>query len=140
MTVAAHFADFLQTRSWRADELRASGGARSRYTLLSSLTFVSAVHGPITAPAGMETDFASIPRFAFGYIAPDDPAIEYASVIHDFLYNIRGALQQDRAPLTRQQCDAVLREAMLASGARPAQAAVVYSIVRIFGGSHWKEE
>ena len=100
VAVEPSFVGFLDTRSWRPDALRKAGLARTCYTLRDSLTFVSAVHGAITAPIGLDTDLASIPRFAFVYIAPDDPAIEYASVIHDYLYSVGGLLPDGRI-LTR---------------------------------------
>ncbi len=136
MAVVPYFVGFLDTRAWRPEELRKAGISRTKYTLRASLTFVSAVHGPITAPEGMDTDLASIPRFAFAYIAPDDPAIEYASVIHDYLYSVCGKLPNGKI-LTREGCDEVLREAMKASGARWDQCALVYRAVRLGGGSHW---
>lgn len=106
------------------------------YTLLSDLVYESEKYGTIIAPAGLVTDFASIPRIAYTWMDPESPVIRYPSVIHDGLYNAGGKLIA--TTLTREQCDDVLREAMIACGARYTQAAVVYRAVRMFGGSHWK--
>lgn len=107
------------------------------YVVTSELRYESAAFGVLIVPAGMETDFASVPRIAWAYLDPEDPAILYASVVHDYLYGINGNVG-GRPPLTRGECDGVLREAMLASGARRSQAAVVWAAVRSFGGSHWQ--
>lgn len=109
---------------------------KQQYVLVEDFYYHSAAFGPITAPAGSPTDFASIPRIVWTYLSPEDPAILFASIIHDHIYSRRGKLPL--RTLTRAECDEVLREAMVACGARKSQAAVAYRAVRMFGGSHWK--
>lgn len=109
---------------------------KQMYVLERDFAYQSRAFGAIVAPAGMATDFASIPRLAYTYISPESPQILWASVIHDYLYGVLGQLPLRR--LTRAECDAVLREAMLECGARPTQAWLVYQAVRLGGGSHWK--
>ncbi len=106
------------------------------YVLERDFSYESPVFGLITAPAGMATDFASVPRIVWSYLSPEDPAVLFASLIHDHLYGVFGRLPTRR--LTRAECDAVFREAMLACGARSTQAAIAHRAVRLFGGSHWK--
>lgn len=109
---------------------------RQRYVLEHDFVYLSSAFGSITAPAGMETDFASVPRLVWTYLSPEDPCILYGSIIHDLLYQRGGRLPLRR--LTRAESDAVLREAMLVSGARRRQAAVVYHALRMFGASNFK--
>lgn len=110
---------------------------KQQYMLVEDFHYTSSAFGPITAPAGMVTDFASVPRLVWTYLSPEDPCILFGSLIHDFLYAVNGRLAL--RTLTRAECDEVLREAMLASGARSTQAAVVYRCLRMFGGGHWKK-
>lgn len=84
----------------------------------------------LVVPAGFITDFASIPRAIWAYLAPSDPVIRDAAVIHDYLYSTK--------MFTRKECDEILFEAMLELGARRTQAYIVYLSVRLFGFSHWK--
>lgn len=132
-----HFIGNLDTRSWTAERLLAGGYTSQRWDLLADLTFMHDTYGAIVAPVGMTTDLASIPRFAWAYIAPDDPAIEFPSIIHDRLYLLGGDLGDGRV-LTRQQADDVLIDGMTVCGARWDQMKIVRFAVRTFGGSHWK--
>ena len=124
------FTTTLTLRAWPP------AAPKQYYTLLSDLVYESDLFGTITAPAGLGTDFASIPRAAYSLLDPEDPVICYPSVIHDYLYAFQG--KTNGRIFTREEADSVLREAMLASGATSVQAAIVYRAVRLFGGSHWK--
>lgn len=129
----------LKLRAYHPEELKAVESDRQLYALLEDFRYVSDVFGEIVVPAGFVTDFASIPAGALWYVDDDSPAILFGSVVHDYLYTRCGDLGLgSRVSFNRQQADAVLREAMLACGARPAQALVVYLAVRAGGGSHWK--
>jgi hypothetical protein len=88
----------------------------------------------VRAPAGFITDKASIPRIPLVYDA-EGGKCDKAAVIHDLLYTLgsAGLMKIDRAT-----ADAVLREAILASGYSQFTAAVFYAAVRMFGESHWK--
>lgn len=114
----------------------AEQGGVALYKVTADFPYLSDAFGQITVPAGLITDFASIPRAALWYVKDDDPCILYPSVVHDWLYTMRGVLP-GRAALTRAECDAVLREAMIYCGARADQSATVYAAVRMFGGRHW---
>lgn len=132
----SEFTTQLYTRVLPREEL--VGTTRQLYQLTAPLVYESDLLGIITAPQGLLTDFASIPRLAWRYLDPEDPAILYPSVIHDALYSYSGRLPGSR-PCTRALADAVLREAMVACGARADQRAVVYRLVRLCGGSRWQE-
>jgi len=109
---------------------RPEGRKRNTYWLTAPLVYQSEILGRIEVPVGFQTDFASIPRIAWRYIDPEDPCIAYPSVIHDHLYSTQAC--------SRETADQVLREAMQVAGARIDQRAVVYRMVRLFGGSYWK--
>lgn len=128
----------LKLRTWTPDELRRGGFSAQRYDLLETFTYVSPVYGTTSVPAGFCTDFASVPRFAWSYVDPEDPCILMPSVIHDFLYSKQG-MRPDAAPLAREQVDAQFAlEAMKLCGARWDQQRIVYAAVRMGGASHWK--
>lgn len=97
----------------------------------------------ITVPAGATTDLASIPRFAWSVFPPDGPWLK-AAVVHDFLYRSRGTCEMDgkvyrtRAePYTRAESDGILREAMKVVGVGAFARGVIWSAVRLGGGSGW---
>ena len=117
-------------------DLRSDMPPAGKYTLLADLVYESQKFGRLVAPAGLVTDFASIPRIAFTWLDPEAPVIRLPSVIHDYLYSVSGRV--GRIAFTREMADEILRESMLACGARFTQAAVVHRAVRLFGGSHWK--
>lgn len=116
-------------------QVRAAKSDRQLFRLLQDFSVVAPDYGRVTVPSGFITDFASIPRFALWYLDDDDPVILFASIIHDYLYTIRGEIE-DRT-LARQQVDELFRRMIMACGGRAAQAWVVYQSVRIGGGSHW---
>lgn len=129
----------LKIRAFSPAELKEIGSARQLYEVLEDFRYLSDVWGEIVVPARFVTDFASIPAGALWYVDDDSPAILFASVVHDYLYTRRGDLGLGaRISFNREQADQVLREAMVASGARKAQAWVVFKAVQAFGGGHWK--
>lgn len=132
------FVSDLFVRCLSASEVRNLERSVPVYQVEKDFTYQSDKFGSITVPAGTYTDFASIPRLVAPYIKDDDIVIMYPSVIHDYLYTLRGQLPDGRK-FTRKDADSVLREAMLSCGARATQAWVVYQSVRLGGGSHWKE-
>ena len=82
-----------------------------------------------TAPAGFETNLASIPKALRSFVDNDDPHIKDAAVIHDWIYTEKS--------LTRAQCDAVLFRACRSLGCGLIKAYVVYFSVRMGGGTHY---
>ena len=134
----SRFLSPLVVRALSPQEMAAAGATRALFELQQDFSYESDVLGcTITATAGFQTDFASIPRPALWYIDDDDPGILFPSVIHDWIYSNVGAMP-DGNTFTRLEADQNLREGMASCGARADQLAAVYWAVRVGGGSHWK--
>lgn len=132
------FLTALRLRALSAEECRRAGSPDvGLFELSEDFGYDSELLGPLVVRAGFITDFASIPKPALWYVDGDDPCIAFGSVIHDYLYSCSGITPSGN--FTRQQADALLREAMLICGASTLQAATVYAAVRFGGASHWKE-
>lgn len=78
-----------------------------------------------TVPAGIGTDFASIPRFAWRLIDRLGPIVEPA-VVHDYMCIIRG-------PWSSIVAADVFNEGMRAAGMPDWQRELAYRAVRYFG-------
>lgn len=78
---------------------------------------------------GFETDFASVPRIPFVYVAVGDTA-HAAAVLHDYLYTT--------GEVPRSMADAVFKEAAQICGVSGWRAWILWAGVRIGGGSHYK--
>ena len=132
-------------RSFSPAEIIAAGRHVQLYEVTKNFSYVSDKLGrTITVPgrptpkkSGYVTDFAHIPRALRGIcLDPEDPIIAWPSVIHDYLYTCQGTLP-DGFTYTREQADAVLREAMEVCGAGHFIRESVYEAVENFGSSHW---
>lgn len=88
----------------------------------------------VTAPQGMLTDLASVPRLARAVVGQVGPHLE-ASIVHDFLYIAwqdvagRGARKKDRKFADKLMC-AAMAEAKL----NPIIRGIIYFAVRSFIG------
>lgn len=131
------FTGKLRIEALSPDELRKRGSKVAIYRLLEDFVYESDKYGVITCEAGMETDFASIPKFALWFINDDSPGILYGSIPHDKVYSLLGKLPNG-VELSREQADDLLAEMMKVSGANALQIYVVHKAVRLGGGSHWK--
>lgn len=100
----------------------------------------------VTVPRGFITDFASVPRLA--QLLPGfnrTEASANAAVLHDWSYCCRGELvvtdavfgNGEQLRLTRQECDQLLYEGLIASGYSRVVAWLFYSAVRVGGWIHW---
>jgi hypothetical protein len=90
-----------------------------------------------TAPAGMLTDFASVPR-AFAWLIPRYGKYLPAAVIHDHLY--RNEVKAGN--ITYRDADGVLRQAMRLLGVPFATRWVMWTAVRwagLFRPDGWRE-
>jgi hypothetical protein len=94
----------------------------------------------IHCPAGMETDFASIPRLFWNILSPYG-SYGKAAIVHDYLYGIQGDYANKPNPqmYTRKQCDQILLEGMVVLGVNVVIRRIIYSAVRCFGGWAWKK-
>lgn len=119
------------------EEVTAAGGERQLYRLTADFVYSSDAVGVLTAPAGMLTDFASIPRAIWNLLDPEDPCILRGSIIHDACYKYGGSFP-GREAINRAQADGALREAMGISGATKFQMFAVYHALRLFGAPNWR--
>jgi hypothetical protein len=103
---------------------------RGRWELMTPLVYKADSGVVYTVPTGFVTDFASVPRVPIAFWLFGDRGNE-AATLHDWLYS--GA----HAGLTREQCDGILKEALVAQGVPSWIAWCFYWGVRMGGGSHW---
>lgn len=100
-------------------------------------------------PKGFRTDFASIPRLFWLFIAPSDSTILVPAIIHDYLYSRRfvlvhkmkdGKLSKERIKIrfSRVEADLILREKMKSFKANIIKRTLVFIIVRLFGWINYK--
>ncbi len=82
-------------------------------------------HEVIRVPRGFETDFASIPYAAAGFIDPMGDNMEGA-VIHDYLYAIG-------EPGQREKADTILLDALEQHHVDPIRRKIMYETVRLGG-------
>lgn len=136
MSGLVQFFGALDLRAFTPAEVRARKSEVQLYRLLTDFTVVVPEVGRITVPAGFVTDFASIPRLVWAWLSPEDPVVLFPSIVHDYLYSIKGEIEGSPA-ISRERADQVLRDAMIACGARSSQAWVVYHAVRVGGASNW---
>lgn len=100
-------------------------------------------------PKGFKTDFASIPRIFWLFIAPTDSTILVPAIIHDYLYSRRfvlacemkeGKLSKKKVKVrfSRVEADLILREKMRSFKANIIKRNLVFIVVRLFGWLHYK--
>jgi hypothetical protein len=87
----------------------------------------------ITIKSNFITDGASIPKLFWSIIGnPLENDLLKPAIIHDGLYTLM--------QLKRLECDKLLKEMLLFNGTSKMKAYLIYYIVRLFGGSHWKKD
>ena len=75
------FTSQLFLRSFSPAEVKAAGSAVQLYEVTQPFSYESDKFGKtITVPAGFKTDFASIPRAAWGFLDPEDPIIAWTTI------------------------------------------------------------
>lgn len=100
------------------------------HELLAPLVYASdLLKRDVVVPAGFRTDFASVPRMVGAYLMFGGKG-KRAAVVHDFLYS--GGLD-----VTREQADAVFKEALIATGYSSFTVGAMYLGVRIGGESRF---
>lgn len=87
---------------------------------------------------GSRTDLASIPRLAWSLLPPDGPWLK-AAVLHDKLYETKGNVARLGHPalFTREEADAILREAMGVLGVPAWKQQAIWAAVRVGGAQSW---
>ena len=118
------------------------------WIVLGARTYVTSEGATITIPCGYKTDLASVPRFAWFWLAPQGRH-QYAALLHDFLYDQHhlGITKVRRnperpdldLPLTKAWADAKFLEAMKRSQIGVFTRTVMYWAVRLFGGRAWNK-
>lgn len=130
------FPDRLVIEALNPDELRLKQSRCQLWTLRQDFRYVSARWGTIVAHAGLETDFASVPRITKAIIDDDDPRILGPSQAHDALYHLCG--ETPARIFSRRECDMVLRDAMRDAGSSWLLSRIVYWALRAFGWWAWR--
>ena len=82
-----------------------------------------------TVPAGYVSDGSSIPRAFWAWLDPLDARYVKVFVWHDWAY--------DEGIFPREHVDGMMRQYLVRAGMRRSQAAVIYWMVTLFGGSHY---
>jgi hypothetical protein len=84
----------------------------------------------LTVDPEFTTDLASIPKYLWPWLAPQDTRLVYPAILHDFLY---------RCPdgISRQWADEVFYSALVKEGVSGITSAKMYFAVRAFGASHF---
>lgn len=96
----------------------------------SLITKDGCVIGTIIVPAGIVSDFASVPRFFWRIISPIDPDVRLPAIIHDYLYTSQ--------IWSKEIADLIFLEALLAHEAPRWKARAMYKAVDWFGGKAWE--
>lgn len=112
---------------------------QERWMLLEPFAYCTQAGRVILAPAGMVTDFASVPRALWAIYSPFDHGYRRAAVIHDLLYAFAEQFSgDDNGHISRGYADGVLLEAMEASGFRASGRRTVWMGVRVGGWVPWR--
>jgi len=84
----------------------------------------------IFIPKNFETDLASIPRWLWPIVAPAHSKLMQASILHDYLY-------AEPEGFNRKEIDSIFYDVLVNNGVDKTHAYLMYSAVRLFGGSHF---
>lgn len=130
------------TGGWKYSLVNDAKSGRELVKLEEPLVWgVEGPDGPtfIIVPTGFESDYASIPRVARGFLPSFGPWAR-ASVFHDYLYKTRG----DYGRWTRKQADDMFLKFMEATAAgredgQPNRLTrgIIHRAVRAFGAGGW---
>lgn len=99
-----------------------------KYKLTNPLIWKYAPNATMVVPAGFETDFASVPRFA-RWLIDGHSHTRKPAVLHDYLYN--------QAAGKRKDADLVFRKAMRDTDTPAWKRELAYRAVRIGGWVSW---
>ncbi|WP_157830409.1 DUF1353 domain-containing protein, partial [Siphonobacter sp. SORGH_AS_0500] len=89
-----------------------------------------------TIPAGFKTDFSSVPRPIWPIIPPHGLAT-IPSIKHDYLYDFQIGEKEIGRKRARQEADQAFLRDLIEEGMKPAQARLMYGMVRLFGRPFW---
>lgn len=100
-------------------------GSHYRYKVLGRL---------IDVPKGFITDLASVPKVFRNLVNAYGKNYTRAAVIHDYLYSVGHKLGIDR-----KMADNIFLEIMKERGVSFLKRQLMYRMVRMFGGLHYKK-
>lgn len=110
------------------------GRKLSTYQLARDYT-VESMGIRFTVSAGLITDGASVPWFAWSFGFLPDGLHRAGALVHDWLYALQG--QGYDWLLSRAECDAIFLDLMLRAGVNPARAHIMHRAVRLCGWLPW---
>lgn len=84
----------------------------------------------ITIPKNFQTDLASIPRWYWSILSPNNSTLIAPAILHDYLYACDNYFNQ-------QQADEIFYYALIKNGASNSVAYRMYIAVRLFGEAHY---
>lgn len=90
--------------------------------------------GLVVVPKGFRTDYASVPKI-FRNIINTYGKHGRAAVVHDWLYS-----SQCEINVTRAEADKIFLEIMVEWNVKKYKRILMYVLVRIFGGSHFRKD
>lgn len=116
-------------------QFRVSANDGRNFTLLEAVQYESPAFGILIAPVGSTTDGASTPTETWAVIPPFGKYWP-AAALHDFAYRNQ-LIRPDgtKANLPKEDCDALLMEAMSCLGVGELEAKVIYDAV-VLAGEH----
>ena len=89
--------------------------------------------GLVVVPKGFRTDYASVPKI-FRNIINTYGKHGRAAVVHDWLYS-----SQCEINVTRAEADKIFLEIMVEWNVKKYKRILMYVLVRLFGGSHFRK-
>lgn len=87
----------------------------------------------ITVPKGFETDLASIPKWYWSILSPNNTKLVAPAILHDYLYSCN-------YDYSREHVDEIFYYALINNGVPTRTALTMYWTVRTFGGDHFHPE
>lgn len=105
--------------------------------LLEDLIYEANDSQVYVAPAGFETDFATIPRPFWPIASPYEKDHQLSAVLHDWLYHLKAGTPYF---LSRLQCDNLFLEAMASQGSPAWKRNTIWAAVRTFGWLPWSKK
>ena len=89
--------------------------------------------GLVVVPKGFRTDYASVPKI-FRNIINTYGKHGRAAVVHDWLYS-----SQCKIDITRAEADKIFLEIMVEWNVKKYKRLLMYYLVRMFGGNHFRK-
>ena len=90
--------------------------------------------GLVVVPKGFRTDYASVPKI-FRNIINTYGKHGRAAVVHDWLYSSRCEVN-----ISRAEADKIFLEIMVEWNVKKYKRILMYILVRMFGGSHFRKD